>query len=148
MFYTNSYFTDRPPLLGPPPTGGSTPGLPGILKPGLFFDGYCVGAAPGPGWQFTHGGGGSDGAAWTMPAPDGKVDSPSPVAIAAAPARCFISISLDLPDLPITAATQGFRAIPANNQRSRTIRVVELSSSSTTSARRSKSLKGLSPKDF
>jgi hypothetical protein len=50
--------------------------------------------------------------------------------------------------LPITAATQGFRAKPAEDQRSRTIRVVELSSSSTTSARRSKSLKDLSPKDF
>jgi hypothetical protein len=43
---------------------------------------------------------------------------------------------------------RGFRAKPADDQRSRTIRVVGLSSSSTTSARRRKSLKDLSAKDF
>jgi hypothetical protein len=42
---------------------------------------------PGPGWQSGHGGGGSDGAALTSPAPHVIADVPTPIAIAAAPAR-------------------------------------------------------------
>ena len=53
-------WTDRPPLLEPPPTGGSTPGLSGTLIPGLFIDGPFIdgpdGPPPGPGSQLMHGG--------------------------------------------------------------------------------------------
>jgi hypothetical protein len=84
-----------------------------------------------------------------MPAPDGKVDSPSPVAIATAPARCFISISLVLPDLPIYDGYPGvlelnLRMISAAAHPGRRT-LVELDD---VGAGAQKSLKDLKPKDF
>ena len=55
----------------------------------------CGGAAPTPpesDWQVGHGGGGSDGAAWTNPIPNVDADNSIAVAIATAPAKRFAFI--------------------------------------------------------
>lgn len=49
---------------------------------------------PGPGWQSGHGGGGSDGAALPWPTPNVSADIPTPIAIAAVPARRFTYMSV------------------------------------------------------
>ncbi len=76
----------------PPPLG-----LPGPVH-GIRISGCARGGVglssgpPGPGWQFGHGGGGSNGAALTSPTPYVSADMPTPVAIAAALAMRFTYI--------------------------------------------------------
>jgi hypothetical protein len=73
-----------PPLGFPGPTrGGSGSGLQGGAGGGLPCDPFP--GPPGPGWQSGHGGGGSEGTALTSP--HVSADVPTPIAIAAAPAR-------------------------------------------------------------
>jgi hypothetical protein len=91
----------RPPLLGPPPTfGGPVAGLPG----GPVIAGPVI-AGPGPGWQVGHGGGGSDGAALTSPAPNVSVDRPTPAAVAAAAAISFTYILISQASMFSTLVT-------------------------------------------
>jgi len=86
-----SYCGCPPPPLGfPGPTRGGCGA--GLHERGAGLSCGPFSGPPGPGWQFGHGGGGSNGAALTSPTPNVSADMPTPVAIATAPATRFTYI--------------------------------------------------------